>query len=64
MCSEPDHHQVEASGTTKVVHVSAAPTAKKFDRLYIYPTVSLESSANANLTIQSPETDIAVQQAA
>jgi Protein of unknown function (DUF3089) len=56
--------EVEASGAKKVVHPKVASAASKFDCFYVYPTVSLETSANANLDVQSTETEIATQQAA
>jgi hypothetical protein len=38
-------------------------TASKFDCFYVYPTVSTEKSANADLAVQPAETDAAVVQA-
>jgi hypothetical protein len=55
---------VSASGTSvPVLRASASPNASKFDCFYVYPTVSLETSLNADLTIQQTETDVAVEQA-
>jgi hypothetical protein len=55
---------VTASGTTAA---QAAPPstslAHKFDCFYVYPTVSSESRANANLTVQPAEIAAAVSQA-
>jgi Protein of unknown function (DUF3089) len=53
---------VGANGSTKTS--SAAPaTASKFDCFYVYPTVSAQTTANANLAIESTETATAVDQA-
>jgi hypothetical protein len=38
-------------------------TASKFDCFYVYPTVSTEKSANADLTVQLAEVDVAIAQA-
>ncbi|HXW79881.1 MAG TPA: DUF3089 domain-containing protein [Acidimicrobiales bacterium] len=54
---------VDASGAREVLHGSASPGASKFDCFYVYPTVSLESATNANLTVQATETAVAVLQA-
>jgi hypothetical protein len=53
---------VTASGTTTVTSASSA-TSSKFDCFYVYPTVSPQTTANANLEVQSAETATAVDQA-
>jgi hypothetical protein len=53
---------VTASGATTVT--SATPTSSsKFDCFYVYPTVSPQTTANANLEVQSAEIATAVDQA-
>ncbi len=53
---------VQASGAHSVV--TAEPdTGSKFDCFYVYPTVSGESSLNADLRVQKAETDVAIAQA-
>ena len=42
---------------------SRPATKSRFDCFYVYPTVSLQKAANANLKIQPPETATAVEQA-
>jgi hypothetical protein len=54
---------VTASGATSVTKTNPS-VASKYDCFYVYPTVSTESGANADLTIQPAETAVAVQQAA
>ncbi len=55
---------VSASGTTSSQPSGAtSSTAQKFDCFYVYPTVSTEQQANANLTVQPAETAVAVAQA-
>jgi hypothetical protein len=57
-----DSTAVTASGSTKVT--SAAPNpSSKFDCFYVYPTVSGQTTANANLQVQSTEIATAVDQA-
>ena len=44
--------------------VASSPTrSSKFDCFYVYPTVSAQKTANANLQVQSTEIDAAVAQA-
>jgi hypothetical protein len=53
---------VQASGAHSVV--TAEPdTGSNFDCFYVYPTVSGESSPNADLRVQKAETDAAIAQA-
>ncbi len=54
---------VTASGATSAFSTAKTAHAKKFDCFYVYPTVSKEPSLNADLSIQSEETQIAVEQA-
>jgi hypothetical protein len=53
---------VQASGATSVTSAKIA-TASKFDCFYIYPTVSGETSLNADLNVQKAELAVAVAQA-
>jgi hypothetical protein len=56
---------VTASGSTAVVPATApTATASKFDCFYVYPTVSAQTTPNANLEVQSTETTTAEDQAA
>jgi hypothetical protein len=52
---------VPASGARTVQNGHANPVSK-FDCFYVYPTVSSEKSANANLRIQPAEVDAAIAQ--
>jgi hypothetical protein len=54
---------VTATNATTVTSATSA-TVTKFDCFYVYPTVSRETTANANLTVQSTETAVAEDQAA
>jgi hypothetical protein len=54
---------VPASGTATTVKPSTASTASKFDCFYVYPTVSPEAGANANLIVQPAEIAAAQSQA-
>jgi hypothetical protein len=53
---------VQASGKRSVVAAST-PARSPFDCFYVYPTVSEETSLNANLTLQKAEFDVAFDQA-
>ncbi len=53
---------VDGDGSRRVQTTQPA-TKSKFDCFYVYPTVSLQKAANANLKIQPPETATAVEQA-
>lgn len=53
---------VSASGKRTVSSPSAAASTQ-FDCFYAYPTVSTETSTNADLKLQSAETDVAIAQA-
>jgi hypothetical protein len=54
---------VAANGTRRVVP-GPKPKDTGLDCFYVYPTVSEESGANADLRVQSAETNVAVAQAA
>ena len=54
---------VAANGTRRIVP-GPKPRNTGLDCFYVYPTVSEESGANADLRIQKVETDVAVAQAA
>jgi Protein of unknown function (DUF3089) len=53
---------VSADGSTQTVAASPA-TASKFDCFYVYPTVSGQTTANANLDVEPVETVTAEEQA-
>jgi predicted peptidase len=53
---------IEASGAKSVTYAKPSTTSK-FDCFYVYPTVSGESSLNADLKVQSAETNVAIAQA-
>ncbi len=53
---------VTASGATSLSHAKA-DAGSKFDCFYVYPTVSLETSANADLKVQLTERKAAIAQA-
>jgi len=53
---------VDASGSTTVVKTKIA-TASRFDCFYVYPTVSAESTPNADLRVRESEVAAAVAQA-
>lgn len=56
---------VPASGprTTAGLTTVHRPATKKFDCFFVYPTVSTEQAANANLTVQANETGVAIDEA-
>ena len=54
---------VLADGSHRIV-AAPKPTDTGLDCFYVYPTVSRETTANADLTIQPAETDVAIAQAA
>jgi Protein of unknown function (DUF3089) len=63
-CASDLNYTVDtSSGATRVV--AARPTARpKVDCFYVYPTVSTQPTANANLDLDPQETAVAVAQAA
>jgi hypothetical protein len=54
---------VTASGATSVTTTKPL-VASKFDCFYVYPTVSAQTTANADLSVQPAEVGVAVDQAA
>ena len=55
---------VPAPGTGHIVQTTApTPNSSRFDCFYVYPTVSLEPTVNADLTIQQTEKAVAALQA-
>jgi Protein of unknown function (DUF3089) len=54
---------VTGRGTTRIQH-ARTPRHPAIDCFYVYPTVSTQTTANANLTIDPEETAVAVAQAA
>src|SRR3984957_9748909 len=54
---------VTADGSTQEVAASAS-TSSKFDCFYVYPTVSAQTTPNANLEVEATETVTAEDQAA
>jgi Protein of unknown function (DUF3089) len=54
---------VTASGSRSLAPMSGASAATKFDCFYVYPTVSQQKTANANLRVQQTEVAAAVAQA-
>lgn len=55
--------EIAASGAQTVVPLPVSAAATSFDCFYVYPTVSTETSVNADLKVQSTETEVAIQQA-
>jgi hypothetical protein len=51
----PTATSVTATGTTTLAKSVPSPTRSKFDCFYVYPTVSSEKSANADLKVQPAE---------
>jgi hypothetical protein len=60
--TSPASTTVSANGSATVAPTSPT-TASKFDCFYVYPTVSQQPGANANLTVQKVEIAAAVSQA-
>ncbi|MGH9105481.1 MAG: DUF3089 domain-containing protein [Acidimicrobiales bacterium] len=54
---------VRASGATSTSRAHPGASAGRFDCFYVYPTVSLEGSANSDLRVQKSEVDVAIAQA-
>jgi hypothetical protein len=54
---------VTATGT-RSVQSDAVGNTQRDDCFYLYPTASIENTTNADLTVQAPETSIAMDQAA
>ena len=53
---------VTANGV-RSVHADTVPAKRRFDCFYLYPTNSIESTVNSDLTIQPSETSNAMDQA-
>jgi hypothetical protein len=60
--SDLDSTTVPATGAL-TVHDYSPAASSKFDCFYVYPTVSKEGGANANLAVQPAEVNAAVEQA-
>ena len=54
---------VSGNGTTSGSLAPLSPRARRFDCFYVYPTVSTETSENADLTVQPAERAAAIFQA-
>jgi hypothetical protein len=54
---------VQASGARSLVRPLASASASRFDCFYVYGTVSVQHSANSNLTVQPGETNAAIAEA-
>jgi Protein of unknown function (DUF3089) len=54
---------VTGQGTTSASLSPSSPAARRFDCFYVYPTVSTETSENADLTVQPAERAAAIVQA-
>ncbi len=61
-CAAPFAVSTIVAGKVKRVRTTPPAAASKFDCFYVYPTVSLESSANADVRVQRSERGIAVAQ--
>ena len=61
-CTAPQTATVVPASGARTVQNGQADAASKFDCFYVYPTVSSEKSANANLKIQPAEVDTAIAQ--
>ena len=60
--ADPSYTTVSASGSESVVKERAGESSK-FDCFYVYPTVSKQTTENANLHIEAQETSVAISQA-
>ena len=63
VCQRPDRHRRHRSGHDPDP-AARTPRHPAIDCFYVYPTVSTQTTANANLTIDPEETAVAVAQAA
>ena len=61
-CTAPQTATVVPAGGPRTVQNGHGDPASKFDCFYVYPTVSTEKSANANLKVQPAEVDTAIAQ--
>lgn len=62
-CSFPSQATVVPPRGWRTVENGPAATSSKFDCFYVYPTVSTQKTANANLEIQAGEIGAAIAQA-
>ncbi|HSZ36764.1 MAG TPA: DUF3089 domain-containing protein, partial [Acidimicrobiales bacterium] len=62
-CNFPQQATVVPASGPRTVQNGSATTSSKFDCFYVYPTVSTQKSANANLKIQAGEVGAAIAQA-
>ena len=62
-CNFPPQATVVPARGPRTVQNGSATTSSKFDCFYVYPTVSRQKSANANLKIQAGEVGAAISQA-
>jgi hypothetical protein len=62
-CTAPLGATAVPAGGARASQRAQDDTASKFDCFYVYPTVSTEQSANADLTVQPAEVDVAIAQA-
>ncbi len=62
-CNFPQQATVVPASGPRTVQNGSATTSSKFDCFYVYPTVSTQASANANLKIQAGEVGAAIAQA-
>ncbi len=61
-CTAPQTATVVPASGARTVQNNHADSASKFDCFYVYPTVSSQKSANANLTVQPAEVHAATAQ--
>jgi hypothetical protein len=61
-CTTPQTATVVPASGARTVQSGDANLASKFDCFYVYPTVSRQKSANANLTVQPVEVATAIAQ--
>lgn len=61
-CTAPQTATVVPASGGRTVQNGRVNTASKFDCFYVYPTVSAQKTANANLTVQPAEVDAAIAQ--
>ena len=62
-CTFPQQATVVPARGPRSVQNGSATTSSKFDCFYVYPTVSKQKTANANLKIQAGEVGAAIAQA-
>ena len=62
-CTFPQQATVVPAHGPRTVQSGSTSTSSNFDCFYVYPTVSKQKAANANLKIQAGEVDAAIAQA-